>query len=83
MARAYFRRLGDSKVSVNVFLPDIIFETDSHGNKKLAKFTYIKKWNLLSMAFRFTLMVSTALIKSLEMLRDKDKAVFSYKRKKE
>lgn len=82
MARAFFRRVGESGISVNVFLPDVIFEKDEHGNKKLVKFTYNNKWNLLSMASRFTQLVSVVLIKALEILKNYNEGIYTYKRKK-
>lgn len=53
MARAEFRRVSPNMISVNVLLPDRIFDTDASGNKRLSKFTYAERWSLLSMARSF------------------------------
>ncbi|NLJ19382.1 hypothetical protein [Globicatella sulfidifaciens] len=54
MAKAMFRYTEDTKIVVNIFLPDKIFDKNGNGDKKLAKFTYDNKFNLLGYSMRFT-----------------------------
>ena len=78
MARAYFRRVGETSISVNVYLPDRIFETDSAGNIKLATFTYEERWNLLSTARNFTYLATNPLSLALQSLLDIPEPLFEF-----
>lgn len=78
MARAEFRRVGEGGISVNVYLPDRIFETDSRGGKRLAAFTFSDKWNLLSMARSFADVAGRSLSLTLECLRTLPDASFEF-----
>jgi hypothetical protein len=76
MARADFRRVGDNAISVNVCMPDRIFETEAGG--KLAKFTYEERWNLLSMAKSFSQLAITALTETLHCLETVEEPSFTF-----
>ncbi|MBI3695061.1 MAG: hypothetical protein HY238_09525 [Acidobacteria bacterium] len=78
MARAYFRHVGEGAISVNVYVPDRIFQMDSSGNKKLATFTYDERWNLLSTARNFTQLAVASLSLALHCLRDVPNASFEF-----
>ncbi|MGO9518492.1 MAG: hypothetical protein ACLPND_15760 [Candidatus Korobacteraceae bacterium] len=82
MARADFRRVGENAISVNVCLPDRIFEADEHGGTRLAKFTYHERWNLISTARNFVKLATMSLKGSLECLTDVDQPVFEFSAKK-
>src|SRR5437667_6789273 len=66
MARAYFRRIGHDASSVNIYMPDRIFEEQSTG--KLAKFTYEQKWGLVPNARTFAFLTIRALSLALAFL---------------
>jgi hypothetical protein len=51
MARAWFRKVGRTGISLNILLPDTIYEYQG-TSKKLAKFTYEHKHNLLATSIR-------------------------------
>lgn len=80
-ARADFRRVGENAISVNVCLPDLIFETDK-GGKRLAKFTYKERWNLLSMAKAFSQLAITALSDTLHCLESVEEPSFTFSSRK-
>ncbi|MEW6682697.1 MAG: hypothetical protein AB1451_07205 [Nitrospirota bacterium] len=77
MARAFFRRVNNCGASVNVYLPDKIFETHS-GHRRLADFTYDKKWHILSMAVGFANLSVSAVAKALKVLQETDTPIFRY-----
>jgi len=56
MAKAYFRRV-DNGVSVNVFLPDRIFD-HSGSAEKLVPFTYDERNNILSRSMDFVRLIA-------------------------
>jgi hypothetical protein len=82
MARADFRRVGENAVSVNVLLPDRIFETTGTGDKRLARFTYHERWSLLSMARTFAQLAVLSLKGALEALAEIDTPVFEFSAKR-
>jgi hypothetical protein len=82
MAHADFRRVGGNAISVNVCLPDCIFETDEQGGTRLAKFTYNERWNLISTARNFANLATTSLRGSLECLTVVGQPVFEFSAKK-
>jgi hypothetical protein len=81
MFRAVFRRISEDELSVNIYLPDKVFETD-HGNKKMVQFTYHQRINLLSQSVIFAKFASLAIIEALIYLRDNDAPCFSFNKKK-
>jgi hypothetical protein len=80
MLRAFFRRISEDGLSINIYLPDRIFETDG-GNKKMAQFTYHQRINLLSQSVIFTKFVSLVILASLIYLRDTDTPCFSFNKR--
>lgn len=82
MARADFRRVGKEAISVNVCLPDRIFETDDRGGTRLAQFTYEERWSLLSTARNFVQLTIGALKASLDCLAELEGHVFEFSAKK-
>jgi hypothetical protein len=82
MARADFRRVGRDGVSVNVCLPDRIFETDDRGGTRLAEFTYEERWSLPSTAQNFVQLTIGALKASLDCLAELEEPVFEFSAKK-
>jgi hypothetical protein len=80
MARAFFRKVGDNGFSVNIYLPDTIFE-QTDGNKRLAKFTYEERWNLLSQCRAFAQATSLAVLLALRTVLDTQGRVFAYSRR--
>ncbi len=80
MARAFFRKVGDNCLSVNVYLPDTIFKR-TEGNKRLAKFTYEERWNLLSQCRAFAQATSFAVLLALKTVLNTPGQVFSYSRR--
>ena len=80
MARAFFRKVGENGFSVNVYLPDTIFER-TDGSKRLAKFTYEERWNLLSQCRAFAQDTSIAVLLALKTVLDTPERVFTYSRR--
>ena len=80
MARAYFRRIGHDASSVNIYMPDRIFEEQTTG--KLAKFTYEQKWGLVPNARTFAFLTIRALSLALAFLTDTAQPVFEFSAKK-
>ncbi len=79
MARAEFRRVGPNAISVNVLLPDRIFEEKTTGGgDRLAPFTYSERWNLLSMAKGFVELTAGALIATMHLLAHVDEPMFQF-----
>jgi len=81
MAKAYFRRVGDNAFSVNVYMPDRIFEDGGTG--KLATFTYNQKWGLVPNARTFASVAICSLVRALECLKEIDGPVFEFSAKKQ
>jgi len=82
MTRASFRRISERAISVNVYVPDMIFQTDGSGNKKLLRFTYDERWSLLSTARNFTQLAVGSLSLALRCLRDVPNASFQFNARK-
>jgi hypothetical protein len=82
MARAQFRRDGENGISVNVYVPDEIFETDAKGNKRLSVFTYSQRWSLVSTARNFAELGVRSLTLVLECLRSVPDSSFEYSAKR-
>lgn len=78
MAKAYFRRIGEDAVSVNVYLPDKIFDAGALPNRRLVNFTYTERWNLLSMARGFTELTVRSLALVLHALRALPDGTFKF-----
>lgn len=78
MARADFRMVGEKAISVNVLLPDHIFERDKGSGTKLAKFTYEERWNLFSMAKAFSKLAIGALTATLHSLETVEEPCFIF-----
>lgn len=82
MARAEFRRVGRNGISVNVLLPDRIFEEKTKGGgDRLAQFTYDERWNLISMARGFVEISAGALIATMNLLAEVDEPKFHFSAK--
>jgi len=77
MAKGVFRPVGAKGVSVNFYVPDVIFDRSGKG-EKLAKFTYDKQFNVLSQSVVFVRLVSAAVLMALLFLETKRKACFHY-----
>ena len=82
MAWAEFRRVDETAIVVNVYLPDRIFETDANGNKCLDKFTYDQKLNLLSMTHSFTELSEVTLTEAIRLLADTKEPLYMYSKGK-
>jgi hypothetical protein len=82
MARADFRRVDENAISVNVCLPDRIFEVDERGGTRLVRFTYHERWNLISTPRNFANLATTSLKGSLECLTTVGQPVFEFSAKK-
>jgi len=78
MARAQFRRIGENGISVNVYVPKRVFDTDAKGNRRLGVFTYSQKWSLLSTAWNFAELGVRSLALALERLRSVPDGSFEY-----
>lgn len=72
VTRVYFRRLGGTKVSVNVLLPDKIFEESGAGKKMANPFTYSLRINLLSQSREFVRLCTAGVAKALHLLATND-----------
>jgi hypothetical protein len=81
MAKGVFRRVGDTGVSMNFYLPDVIFDR-SGKSEKLSKFTYQERYNILSQSLAFVQLVSGAVAQSFVLLLEPGKAAFHYKKRK-
>jgi hypothetical protein len=79
MARACFRRVGESGVSVNFYLPDVVF-VRGPGDKRLAHFTYDEKYNVLSQSIEFVRLVASAVGQSFMLLLEPGKPTYCYKK---
>jgi len=77
MAKASFRRIGKNCISVNIFLPDRIFDISPKG-EKLAKFTFDEQLNLLSMTREFARLGVYTLVTTMELLRDIDQPLYTF-----
>ncbi len=82
MARADFRRIGDSAIAVNILLPDRIFENNAAGGKRLTRFTYEQRWSLLSMALSFAQLAVMSLRGALQCLEEVNDPVFAFTAKR-
>jgi hypothetical protein len=78
MARADFRRVGQNAISVNVLLPDRIFEDEVNGGRKMANFSYRERWSLISTAKNIVELTAGALITTLQFLAEVDQPVFHF-----
>jgi hypothetical protein len=78
MARADFRRVEPNGISVNVLLPDRIFELDAKGGRRLAQFSYIERWSLISTARNFVELTAGSLIATMQLLTEVNDPVFSF-----
>ena len=78
MAHARFRRTSQG-ISVNVLLPDKIFER-TPGTEKLASFTYNERINLVSQAMAFTRLTAHVLGGVFVLLHDPGKPVYSFRK---
>ncbi|MFC1794876.1 hypothetical protein ACFL3Q_14975 [Planctomycetota bacterium] len=76
MAKAHFRWVGDD-VSVNVLLPDRIFD-HSGSTEKMVKFTYVERYNLLSQSMNFMRLICYAIGKVYSLLIDPGKPTFVF-----
>jgi hypothetical protein len=79
MARACFRRVGEGGVSVNVYLPDVVF-VRGPADKRLAHFTYNERYNVLSQSIEFVRLVASAVGQSFVLLVEPGKPTYSYKK---
>lgn len=70
MAKGVFRFTDDGKTVVNIFLPDVIFERSETGDKKLAKFTYDNRYNILGHSMRFARTVMFSTIEAFSYYKD-------------
>ncbi len=80
MAKAVFRLKDNNGIVINIFLPDSIFEFDSSGGKKLARFAYKKRIHIISQSFQFVHFVALSILKALEALINPGVPTFSYTR---
>ncbi len=64
----------------NICLPDAIFERDSSGNKKLVKFTYKNRFNLISQSNLFVNIIANVTFKALKLLINPGKPKYTYKK---
>lgn len=76
-----FRWTNNKKISFNIYLPDVIFERDSSGNKRLAQFTYKKQINLLSQSMHFVRIASCATMEALILLIRTREPKYIYQKK--
>lgn len=82
MARAEFRRVGSNAISVNVLLPDRIFEDKTKGGgDRLVHFTYSERWNLISMARGFVELTVWSLIATMQLLAQVEDPMFHFSAK--
>lgn len=78
VTRVYFRYLGGDKVSVNVLLPDKIFD-DSGSSKKLVQpFSYSLRYNLLSQSREFVRLCTAGVAGALYLRGANDGPTFSW-----
>jgi hypothetical protein len=81
MAKGVFRRIGDNGVSVNFYVPDVIFDRGG-GGEKLARFTYERRYNVLSQSSGFVNLASVAVMGSLVLLAEKREPAYHYAKPK-
>lgn len=81
MARASFRRTENDRIIFNMYLPDEIFQRNSSGNKKLAKFTYEMRINIISQSMEFVRILAYATLGSLKLLIDHGTPKYTYRSK--
>ncbi len=77
MAQACFRRVDKDRVTVNVFLPDRIFD-HSGSAEKLVTFEYNQKINILSQAMAFVDLIRISLARTLLLHIDPGRAVYTF-----
>jgi hypothetical protein len=75
-ARAYFRRI-DSRVRVDVRLPDTIFQRVD-GQKKLAVFTYNERINLGTQAVGFLELITECILAAYSLLIEPGKPTYEF-----
>jgi len=78
-ARGSFREVGDTGISVNVLLPDRIFDVSQKD--KLIDFTYQDRRNLLSVARSFGVVTVTSLVKAIGCLAQLEEPAYEFKAK--
>jgi hypothetical protein len=78
MARAKFRRT-DNGVVVNVYVPDRVFEVVG-TNRRLARFTYVARYNILSQSMNFTRLTVQSLLYAMALMIDPGKPTFTWSR---
>lgn len=79
MAKAVFRYTDDNKVVVNIFLPDVIFDINERGDKRIANFTYENKKNLVGFSARLVRMVMVSTFDAFTYLKTPNEK-FTYKK---
>ncbi len=77
MGRAFYRKLDNGGISINIFLPDKIFDKSNNG-KKLANFTYQNRWNILSMSRSFAQAASDVILSSMLLVMENDEPLYTY-----
>jgi len=78
MAKADFRRVGENGISVNVLLPDHIFDPNDKNGTRLAVFTYNERYSLISTARNFAQLSILALADTLRLLAEIPDPVFEF-----
>ncbi len=78
--KAEFRVVAKRTISVNVLLPDTIFEFGNEA-KKLAHFTYDLRVNMLSQSREFLLLVSESTKQALALLSKIRKPIYTFKKR--
>ncbi len=80
-AKAYFRIVGKSAVSVNFCLPDRIFER-SGTEKMVPRFTFTQQINLLAQSLQFVNLTTFAVVGSLRCLKEAEKPIYHWAKAK-
>jgi hypothetical protein len=83
VTRVTFREVDPDGMSVNVLLPDAIFEYDADGSRRrmVARFTYDKRINLLSQCREFAGLTVGAVLTALALLQTQRTPLYMWRRR--
>jgi hypothetical protein len=83
VTRVTFRKVDPDGVSVNILLPDAIFEYDADGSRTrmVGRFTYEERINLLSQCREFARLSVGAVLTALAVLQNQRTPLYTWRRR--
>jgi len=80
LANISFRMTRDEKIVTNIYLPDRIFDSSQSTDRKLCKFTYNEKINILSQCLEFVKLTNIVYLKAMKLLIKPGKPIYTFKK---